>query len=146
MVVWWLHTGFSLLFHRILYFLFILLHFCVKLCVISCICSDSLFAIFIEKGSECDGKHPIVFIFCLLRHYTVAFCAAWNGGEVVVSYGWDQQLGAGWFAPGSQPPAEVCPLGLSACLGPGDLTWDYPGDLARDYPRVSVLCECLVLF
>ena len=40
----------------------------------------------------------------------VAFCASQNGGaRVVVSYGWYQHLGTGWFATGSQPPVEVCP-------------------------------------
>ena len=44
-------------------------------------------------------------------------CTALNDGGVVASYGWDQHLGAGWFATGWNTPAEVCP---EVCpYGPG---------------------------
>ena len=41
--------------------------------------------------------------------YKLLICATVNGGGVVVGGGKDQQLGAGWFATGSQSPVEVCP-------------------------------------
>ena len=57
----------------------------------------------------------------------VAFCAAWNGGGVVVSCSSDQHLGTGWFA--TSPRRRFAHK---------DLAWDYPG--------VKVQGECLLLF
>ena len=65
------------------------------------------------------NKRPLILL---------VFCAAWNGGGVVVSYGWDQHHGTGWFATATSPRRRVVRQ---------DLAWDNPG--------VKVQGKCLSL-